>query len=237
MTSTHRRHHVWYLKGFRIFSHLPRAQLQRLQARLKLQHIRAGAEIYPAGRMPTSVFLLRKGAVEIARVGPRGRRVGLALVGPGEAFGFLGLLEATDWPHVATAVEACELWPVPAGEFRRLCRHHPGFTLEVARTLSGKAIAFSAKIESLLFKTIQARLADCLGALAERFGRGTDGGWRLDVPLTQQNLADLIGASRQHVSSALARLADHGLIRRPRGRAGRYEILDMDRLLAAARQP
>ncbi len=237
MTVTHRPHHVWYLKGFRIFSHLPKAQLRRLEGKLKPQHVGAGAVIYPAGRIPTSVFLVRKGAVEIARLGPRGRKVGLAVVGPGEAFGYLGLLEGQEWPHAATALEACELWRVPAGEFRRLCRHHPDFTLEVARTLSGKAILFSAKIESLIFKSIPTRLAESLAALAKRFGSRADRGWRLDVSLTQQNLADLIGASRQHVSSALARMAAHGLIRRPRGRGGRYEIPDMDRLLAPAEHP
>jgi CRP/FNR family transcriptional regulator len=237
MASAHRRHHVWYLKGFRVFSHLPRAQLKRLAARLDPQHIKAGAEIYPAGRIPTSVFLLRKGAMEIARLGARGRKVGLAVVGPGEAFGYLGLLEGRAWPHVATALEPCELWQLSAREFRRLCRHHPGFTLEVARTLSGKAIDFSARIESLLFKSIEARLAECMAALAERFGVRGGAGWRLDVPLTQQNLADLIGASRQHVSSALARMAADGLIRRPRGRAGRYEVPDLDRLVATIRQP
>lgn len=234
MAIGHGRRHVWYLKGFRLFGHLPKAHLRRLQARLKPLHVAAGTVIYPAGRIPSFVFLVRKGAVEIARLGPRGRKVGLAVVGPGEAFGYLGLLERQVWHHVATALEACELLRVPAGEFQRLCRHHPDFTLEVARTLSGKAILLSAKIESLIFKSIPARLAELLAALAQRFGTRGDRGWRLDVSLTQQNLADLIGASRQHVSSALARLAAHGLIRRPRGRGGRYEIPDMDRLLAPA---
>ncbi len=192
--------------------------------------------IYPAPQVPSSVFLVRKGAVEVARLGPRDRKVGLAVVGPGEAFGCLGLLEGQRWAHVATALETCELWRVPAGEFRRLCRHHPDFTLEVARTLSGKAILFSAKIESLIFKPIPTRLAESLAALAGRFGTRADGEWRIDIPLTQQNLADLIGASRQHVSSALTRLAARGLIRRPRGRGGRYEIPDLDRLLAPSEQ-
>jgi CRP/FNR family transcriptional regulator len=146
----------------------------------------------------------------------------------------VGLLEKQEWPHVATALEACELWRVSAGEFRRLCRYHPDFTLEVARSLSGKAMLFSAKIESLLFKSIRARLVECLNAVAERFGTPRDGRCLLDVPLTQQNLADLIGASRQHVSSALTSLASRGLIQRPRGRRGRYEIPDIAALRAAA---
>jgi CRP/FNR family transcriptional regulator len=175
--------------------------------------------------------------VEIARLGPGGRRLSLALLRPGEAFGFLGLLERQQWPHVATALEACELWRFPAREFRRLCRHHPAFTLEVARSLSGKAILFSAKIESLLFKSVRTRLAESLATLAQRFGKPEDRGWRVEIPLTQQTLADLIGASRQHVSSALSRLAAEGLIRRSRGRRSRYEIPDLDRLLAAEPSP
>ena len=146
MSKTRPPHRLWYLKGFRLFSHLPKAQLRRLEAKLKPLHVEAGTAIYPAARIPTSVFLLRKGVVEIARLGPRGRKVGLAVVGPGEAFGYLGLLERQEWPHVANALEACELLRVPADEFRRLCRHHPDFTVEVARTLSGKAILFSARI-------------------------------------------------------------------------------------------
>ena len=234
MIVAHPPRQLWYLKQFRIFSHLSKPQLLRLQKKLKPVRVKAGEVVYPAGRMATSVFMVRKGAVEIARVGSRGRKVGLAVVGPGETFGYLGLLESQEWPHVATALEPCELWRMPAREFRKLSRHHPGFTLEVARSLSGKAILFSAKIESLLFKSIPARLAETLAALAERFGTRVDHAWRIDVSLTQQNLADLIGASRQHVSSALARLAARDLIRRPRGRAGRYEIPDMAALLAAA---
>jgi CRP-like cAMP-binding protein len=237
MTATHPPRHVcWYLKGFPLFSHLPKAALRRLEARLKPQHVEAGAILYPPARIPGSVFLLRKGSVEIARLGPRGRKVGLAVVGPGEAFGYLGLLEGKEWPHVATALEACELWRVPAREFRRLCRHHPEVTLEVARTLSGKAIVFSAKIESLIFKAIPSRLAETLAALAERFGVRGDSGWCIDLPLSQQSLADMIGASRQHVNSALTHLAGRDLIRRPKGRAGRFDIPDKAALLAAAGQ-
>ncbi len=237
MTAGRLQHSVWYLKKISPFSHLPKTQLLRLQRKLKPMRVEAGEVIYPVGRATTSVFLVRRGAVEVARLGPQGRKIALAVMGAGEVFGFLGLLERREWPHVATALEACELWQLPAREFRRLTRRHPGFTVEVARTLSGKALLFSAKIESLLFKPIQARLVDCLAALAERFGTSTNGGWRLDVPLTQQNLADLIGASRQHVSSALARLAVQGLIRRRRGRTGRYEISDITALRNVAQHP
>lgn len=237
MPGPRRPPYLWYLKGFRIFRHLPRAQLARLRARITPRHVEAGQAVYRVGRMPPGVFLVRKGAVEVARLGPGGRKITLAVVGPGEAFGFLGLLEGGGWPHVATALGACELWRVPAREFRRLCRFHPGFTLELARTLSGKAILFSAKIESLLFKTVQARLAECLEALADRFGVHDEHGWRIGVPLTQQNLADLIGASRQHVSTAIVRLEARGLIQRPRGRRGRYGILDRAGLMAATQGP
>jgi CRP-like cAMP-binding protein len=234
MTAAGPQHSIWYLKKISPFSHLPRTQLLRLQRKLKPMHAEAGQEIYPVGRATTSVFLIRRGAVEVARLGPKGRKVGLAVMGPGEVFGFLGLLERREWPHVAMALEACELWRVPAREFRRLTRRHPGFTAEVARTLSGKALLFSAKIESLLFKPIPARLAEVLAGLTVRLGTRANGGWQLGIPLTQQNLADLIGASRQHVSSALARLAAQGLIRRRRGRQGGYEIPDINALQNAS---
>ena len=93
------------------------------------------------------------------------------------------------------------------------------------------------QLEDLLFKSIPVRLAELLAALADRFGRRTEQGCRIEAPLTQQTLADLIGASRQHVSGALARLAARGLIRRPAGRKGRYEIPDVPQLLAAAERP
>lgn len=231
------RQTLWYLMKTHPFSHLPKAQLLELAKKLKPFHVRAGSVIHPSRPAANCVLVLQRGAVEIARVGLRGRKVALAVMSPGDVFAILGILEGEEWPRVATALEACELWRLPASTFRRLCRHHPGFTFEVARTLSGKALLFSAKIESLLFKSIPVRLAETLAALAERFGSRLNGGSRLDIALTQRNLADLIGASRQHVSSALARLAAHGLIGQPGGRSGRYEIPDLARLRATAEHP
>lgn len=223
---------IWYLKGVELFRHLPTRTRHRLEARLKPLRFTRGRVIYSAGEPARSVFLVRRGAVEIARVSPRGRKVTLAVVGPGEVFGYLGVLSRGDRPHVATSLEACEIVQIPSWEIRRLCRLHPDFTLQVARTLEGTAIRYSAKIESLLFKPVAVRLAEALGGLAQRFGTLQDGAWRLEFRMTQQSLANLIGASRQHVGPALRSLTAQGLIRRVREYLGRFEIPDMARLVS-----
>ncbi len=226
---------VWYLKGVELFRHLPSRTRHRLEARLRALRFRRGQVIYSAGEPATSVFLVRQGAVEVAVRSPRGRKVTLAVVGPGEVFGYLGVLSRGGRPHVATALAACEILCIPSREVRRLCRFHPDFTLQVARTLEGTAIRYSAKIESLLFKPVAVRLAEALGGLAQRFGTRQDGALRLDLRMTQQSLANLIGASRQHVGAALRSLTAQGLIRRVREYIGRFEIPDITRLGPAIR--
>lgn len=227
--------HLWYLKGFRFFRHLPKAKLRRLQARLKPLRFQAGGVIYSPGDPATSVLLVRKGAVEIARLGPRGRKVGLNVLGPGEVFGHLGVFAGGERPHQATALEASQLWRLRAGEFLRLCRDHPDFTIAVARSLTDKAILCNARIEDLLFKSVPIRLAEALADLAARFGSPLNGAWDLNLPITQQNLADLVGASRQHVNGAMRYLAQEGLIRLPGSGDRRYKILDLARLRQWAR--
>lgn len=224
----------WYLNSFDLSRELSRKELAEFRARGRIRRFRAGEVVYFAGDVASGVCLVLSGLLELTRPHEEGREVVMSLVRPGEVFGVLALIGRFAEPDTARARMASEVCFFPPEEFRRLLRARPHLAFTVIKSLEGEAVTLENRIEALAFKSLPARVAHTLLQVARAFGKRVDHGVRLTISLTQQNLADLVGASRQHVNYVLADFRSQRLIS---GRGRALTLSDLEGLERIALAP
>ena len=186
--------------------------MAEVRERGRSRRLRAGEAVHFAGDPASSVCVVLSSLVELTRPDEEGRELVLALIRQGEVFGLLALVGGffeLDTARARIPSEVCFFRPEV---FRRLLSARPHLALAVIKSLAGKAATLKNRIEALAFKSLPARLAQTLIQIGRPFGKPVDRGIRLGFPLTQQNLADLVAASRQHVNYVLAEFRSRRLI-------------------------
>jgi CRP/FNR family transcriptional regulator, cyclic AMP receptor protein len=203
----------WYLKGCSLFECLTDQQVRRLEARAKARDFRRGALVYVPSDVGDCVLLLVSGRVKIFHNTQDGKQALLALIDPGEVFGELALLEPERREEYAEAMEPSTVVLIPADEIQRLMAEHPDLSLRMTKLMGLGLRRFERRLKSLLFRSNRERVVHLLFDLAEKYGRYTsDGGITVSIGLSHQELANIIGSTRETVTLVLGELQDEGTI-------------------------
>jgi CRP-like cAMP-binding protein len=169
--------------------------------------------VYSQGTRCDDLFCVLSGQVKLARVSQEGREFTTALLVAGTLFGpALGNSRAPRAQETATAKSAVSLWRIPAAEFHALLLAHPVVGIRVVAALAERQRQAEKRLECFAFKRTQARLAETLRELTGGFEERCEHGFGKHIRLTQQELADLVGASRPVVSTILNRLRKRGVL-------------------------
>ncbi len=169
--------------------------------------------IYAQGERCSDLFCVLSGQVKLARVDYEGNEFTTGFLTTGELFGSaLGGTDSFEAQETATAKGVVSVWQVPADAFRKLMLHHPALCLRVVEVLARRQRQMERRLECFAFKQTEARLAETLRELSGGFERRCEHGFGQHIRLTQQELADLVGASRPVVSTILNRLRKKGVL-------------------------
>ncbi|MFP5283645.1 MAG: Crp/Fnr family transcriptional regulator [Actinomycetes bacterium] len=172
-----------------------------------------GQVLFREGDADDRLYVVVSGKIKLGRSGSAGRENLLAVLGPGQMFGELSLFDPGPRSSTATAVTACEIRTLEHDELMSWLSGRP----EVARGLLGQRAARLRRandvVADLVFSDVPGRVAKQLLELAKRFGDQRDDGIHVHHDLTQEELAQLVGASRETVNKALADFAARGWIR------------------------
>lgn len=199
------------LKGCPLLAGIPPEDLRWDCPTARIVAIRHRGTIYRQGEPGRMVFCVRDGQVTIARVTYDGATLTTAALGAGDFFG-PALSGATAAEDMARAKGAVSIWRVPIDEFRRLLLHPPAVAWEFVSLLAVRQRQMEHRLESFAFKRTEARLAETFRELSGGFATRCEHGFGQHVRLTQQELADLVGASRPVVSTILNKLRDKGVL-------------------------
>jgi CRP-like cAMP-binding protein len=193
-----------------------RAQLWTVSRR---QRHPSGEVVFTPAAHPRSVYLLSEGLVRIYRLSDAGVETTLGYVRPGEVFGELTALGDFPRESFAEAVEASEVWRVPRDHFQHLISDRPELGIVIWRQIGSRLKQIESRVESLVVRDVHTRVKLALLELGKQLGRlRDDGSIRIDVPMTQAELASLVGATRQSVNASLQGLLHAGLISREKRR-------------------
>ena len=196
---------------------------------LRVRRFRRGETIFHQGDPGDALFVVDRGSVKVVLPSDEGAEPAIvAILGPGEFFGELAILDGA--PHSATivAVEPTETLVLHRDAFLSLIDSDAGLRRALLASLATEIRRLTGHVEDLHFLDLPGRLASRILRLAESSSSTTDGGTiRIAWPYTQSELAGMIGGSRQSVNRLLADLSDQGLVRLEREQ---LVILDADRL-------
>lgn len=222
------------LAGVPLFGGLAPDTLETLARTVRQRRYRRGEVIFHQGDPGDALYVILSGRAKISSPSESGVEAILATLRPGEFFGALALLDGAPRSATATAVDASECVIVPRERFRDLVDQAPEFRDHVFAELARELRRLTNHVEELHFLDIAGRLAARLVRLAEAHGvRSDDGAIRLDGPITQGELAAMVGSTRQSVNKLLGMFNDDGLVRLDRDA---IVVLDLAGLARAARR-
>lgn len=206
----------WYLKRCDLFERLDAEEIEALESRCLLRTFARKSLIYLPSDQSDSVLLLASGRVKLYHITNEGKEAVLALIEPGELFGELALVEPGQREEFAEAMMPSRVVLIPGAAVRELMEKHPEVSLEVSRLMGLRRRRTERRLKSLLFRSNRERLIHLLLELAEKYGRPTSDGLLIDIKLSHQELASIIGSTRETVTVVLGELQTEGylLIRR-----------------------
>ncbi|MGC4117194.1 MAG: Crp/Fnr family transcriptional regulator [Myxococcales bacterium] len=172
------------------------------------------AAIYRPGETSDRVYLLKRGRVRLVRTGRGASRSVLAILRAGDLFGELTLGEgAATTEEMALATGEAEVWSMEGTEFRNLLESRPSLSLDIIRAQNERIRQLRRRLMGVTFKEVPARLAETLLQLGETLGERCPHGGEIDLRgVTQQDLADLVGASRSFVSTLVNEMKRDGYL-------------------------
>jgi CRP/FNR family transcriptional regulator len=215
-----------------LFQALDDEAASALQLEMTRSRMERGDVLFHEGDQGDTLYVIAEGKVKLGRTSPDGRENLVAILGPGEMFGELSLFDPGPRTMTATALAETQLLGLKHQSLTALLSGRPEVAKSLLAALAQRLRRTNAHLADLVFTDVPGRVAKALLDLSERFGRPVEGGIMVSHDLTQEELAQLVGASRETVNKALADFASRGWMRVD-SRA--VTILDRDRLARRAR--
>ncbi len=191
-----------------------------------------GTNVFVEGEQGDTLYIVLTGKVKVGRKAADGRENMLSVMGPSDMFGELSLFDPGPRTATATVVTDARLASLAHASLRPWITDRPEIAEQLLRVLARRLRRTNDALADLIFTDVPGRVAKALLGLSERFGTQEADGLRVHHDLTQEELAQLVGASRETVNKALADFASRGWMRVD-SRA--VTILDSERLARRAR--
>jgi CRP/FNR family cyclic AMP-dependent transcriptional regulator len=200
---------------------LPVGEAKALREASRVRSYGAGESVFGPSREPNEIYVLEGGLIRILRVTPTGAEFTLRYVQPGEVFGDIAVMSGHPRETFAQAKTASKVLHLPRAAFLGVLRAHSSVLYSVTRRIARRFIELQSRAEELIFLDARTRLARVLLRLAGEHGYRSEQGLTIGLPLTHEEVATLIGTSRQTASLYLGELTKAGLV----ARRGRQVIL------------
>lgn len=203
---------IWFLKRCALFEQLTAAQQQRLESRAVMRTFKRRQMIYFPTEPGQSVLVLARGRVKIKTVTPDGKETIFAFIEEGELFGELALVDSEPRNEYAEAVEDTTILAIPREEMLWLMEHCADVALRITKLLGFRRRRIENRLRNILFRSNRDRLLALLVELLHSHGRQVGKYWEMCLPLSHQDLANLIGATRETVTLTLGQLQREKLV-------------------------
>jgi CRP/FNR family transcriptional regulator len=223
------------LRDTPVFAALPERELAALAAVARRDTVPSKRWIFAEGDPADWLCLVVCGRVKIVKHAHTGKEITVELLGPGEIFGGVAVIERRPYPASAQAMEASEIARLPGRLIITLAERYPSVIREMALMMGRRLRTAHSSVTSLAAEPVEARLASTILRLADREGERTAHGLVLPFHLTRQALADLAGTTVETTIRVMRRWIRDGLVS---DRGGRLVLPKVDavRTLAAGQR-
>ena len=201
---------VWRLSEFDIFRDLSEREMDGIARSAPMREVAMGTVLISPDQGGEVLFILKKGRVRIYRLGADGRSLTTSIIEAGQLFGDMVALGQRMDDTYAEALDRCVVCIMSRNDVHQLLLSDPRIAARIAESLGARVAELERRLGDTVLKSVPARIASALAAMA--------GDGRADVRLTHEQLADLVGTTRETTTKVLGDLRDRRLVQLKRGR-------------------
>jgi CRP-like cAMP-binding protein len=191
---------------------MEKSALDRIGAIAVERNVPAKEMVYSPDSSRAVMFVLKKGKVRIFKLSPDGKMITLAILKEGDVFGAMSMVKTRSSGAYAQTLEDSYICAIKQEDLSRELKEMPELALRLIETINQKLAEAEDRIEDLVFRDVPGRIAAVLLKLAEQFGKNENQKVRIDFKITHQELAEMVGATRETITVVLNDFKDEGLI-------------------------
>lgn len=201
-----------YLSSLPLFADLEGEQLEQIALRVHRRTFALGITLFHQDMPGTMMYMIESGSVRVISIGRTGQELTFNVLGLGEIFGELSILDGQQRSATAITLEPTVVWLLSQADLKEFMSKYPPVNQAMLQILVERVRSTARRLEAMTFQDVLGRLAFELLSLAERNGQPCDVGIEITIPLTQVELATMVGATRESVNKAVSILRSKELI-------------------------
>lgn len=213
------------------FVDLPDEDLDVLSAHKSCITYKKGQNLFYEGTRPMGVFCINFGKVKVYKMGSNGKEQILFIAKPGDFLGYRSLLSEEFYGASATVIEQAAICFIPKSDFLTILNRNPAFFQKLMKAVCHELGVMESKLAELSQKSVRERLAATILMLKETYGMEGDSSDLIDIALSREDLANIVGTATETVIRLLSEFKADGLI----GLEGKkIKVLEIDKLIHEA---
>lgn len=219
---------LWHLQHCPLFSGISRQEMEHLRDVTVMVKLEPEDRILADPEDPNAIWFIKEGLMSLTYGDAEGKDATVLLLGPGDLFGAMEGAESLDYSQNVSALKPTVLCRMTQGQMEAILNRHPEIGYRITKFSWRRIARLQQRLAEIMTKSVRVRLAMMLVQLATEYGEDLpDGGRSLGLTITHDDLARLVGSSREMVSKVMAVFRDENLLRSARKQV---ELLDMSRL-------
>ncbi|HPW40933.1 MAG TPA: Crp/Fnr family transcriptional regulator [Bacillota bacterium] len=200
------------MRQISIFSELEGEFLEKIYQISRVRKYKKGRIIFMEGEPGEAFFYIKSGLVKISKLSRDGREHILHVLNEGHVFAEVTLFSNTEYPATAEVLEDAEIGIIKNEDLEKVIKENPDLSLQLIKYLNKRLVEAHMKIRNLALYDTYERTAQALVKLAEDYGRKSSKGVNLDISISRQELANIVGTTRETVIRALTAFKKEHLI-------------------------
>jgi CRP/FNR family transcriptional regulator len=215
------------LKKIPIFSNLVEKELREIEPYLIKERYKKKDEIFREGDPSDWFYILINGKIKITKLSLEGKEIIVELISPFDFFGGLAALKGFPYPANAIAMEDSEILKISKTDILKLIDRFPSIMYEITSNLSIRVKEFHETLKSVALEKVESRIASLLVKLANKIGKKVDNKIVIDMKLTKQDIAEMVGTTVETSIRTISKFKKLGLLKEENGK---ILINDLDKL-------
>jgi len=215
------------LRRIPLFAELDDQEISKIKASTVTHSYQRKSNVFMEGEARTAVFFIRKGVVKTYKIDINGNEQIVSFLKEGDMFPHVGFFDQTPYPATAEVLEDAELLVIPIKAFEQAILEMPTIAIKVMRVMGTKLKELQAKLQDFTAQDVNHRIVSYLCRLAKEHGKQVEDSIEIDLRITHQEFASLVGSTRETVTRVFNQLKKEKILSVDRKK---ITILDLDAL-------